>query len=132
MYDNTASTGSVSVNLNKYISSNSDFKYIEIFYSLFTAGYDGNKNDFYHSVKVYNPLGKRVSLIASTIDASGNIKIGVGVATITSNSSTQITKIAFETGTNTGIANKTYSGSNMAATSGTQEIFIRKVVGYYK
>lgn len=130
LYDNTASTGSVSVNLNKYISSNSDFKYIEIFYSLFTAGYDGNKNDFYHSVKVYGALGKRVSLIASTIDASGNIKIGVGVVTITSNSSTKITKIAFETGTNTGIANKTYSGSNMATTSGTQEIFIRKVVGY--
>ena len=56
LYDNTATTGSTSVNLNTYINSNDDFKYIEIFYSLFTAGYDGNKNDFYHSVKVYSPL----------------------------------------------------------------------------
>ena len=130
LYDNTASTGSVSVNLNTYINSNDDFKYIEIFYSLFTAGYDGNKNDFYHSVRVYSPLGKRISLLASTIDASGNIKMGVGVVKLSSNSSTKITQLAFETGTNSGIANKTYTSSNMATASGTQEIFIRKVVGY--
>ena len=130
LYDNTASTGSVSVNLNTYINSNDDFKYIEIFYSLFTAGYDGNKNDFYHSVRVYSPLGKRISLLASTIDSSGNIKMGVGVVKFASNSSTKITTLAFETGTNSGIANKTYTSSNMDTASGTQEIFIRKVVGY--
>ena len=129
LYDNTASTGSVSVNLNTYINSNDDFKYIEIFYSLFTAGYDGNKNDFYHSVRVYSPLGKRISLLASTIDSSGNVKMGVGVVKFASNSSTKITTLAFETGTNSGIANKTYTSSNATA-SGTQEIFIRKVVGY--
>lgn len=130
LYDNTSTTGSVSVNLNTYINSNDDFKYIEIFYSLFTAGYDGNKNDFYHSVRVYSPLGKRISLIASTIDSSGNIKMGVGIVKFSSNSSTKITTLAFETGTNSGIANKTYTSSNMATASGTQEIFIRKVVGY--
>ena len=130
LYDNTASTGSVSVNLNTYINSNDDFKYIEIFYSLFTAGYDGNKNDFYHSVRVYSPLGKRISLLASTIDSSGNVKMGVGVVKFASNSSTKITTLAFETGTNSGIANKTYTSSNMTTSSGTQEIFIRKVVGY--
>lgn len=130
LYDNTATTGSTSVNLNTYINSNDDFKYIEIFYSLFTAGYDGNKNDFYHSVRVYSPLGKRISLLASTIDASGNIKMGVGVVKFASNSSTKVTTLAFETGTNSGIANKTFNSSNMATASGTQEIFIRKVVGY--
>lgn len=130
LYDNTATTGSTSVNLNTYINSNDDFKYIEIFYSLFTAGYDGNKNDFYHSVRVYSPLGKRISLLASTIDASGNIKMGVGVVKFASNSSTKVTTLAFETGTNSGIANKTFNSSNMATASGTQEIFIRRVVGY--
>ena len=130
LYDNTATTGSTSVTLNTYINSNDDFKCIEIFYSLFTTGYDGNKNDFYHSVRIYSPLGKRISLLASTIDASGNIKMGVGVVKFSSNSSTKITTLAFETGTNSGIANKTYTSSNMASASGTQEIFIRKVVGY--
>ena len=127
LYDGLGSSTSVTLNTRVY---NSDFSYIEIFYTLFTTGYDGNKNDFYHSVKVPAPLGKRVSLVASTVDASGNLRFGVGVVKIVDDSTNAITKITFETGTNSGIANKTFVGTNMATAGSTQEIFIRKVVGY--
>ena len=127
LYDGLGSSTSVTLNTRVY---NSDFSYIEIFYTLFTTGYDSNKNDFYQSVKVPSPLGKRVSLVASTTDASGKLRLGVGIVKIADDATNQITKIAFETGTNGEIVNKTFSGSNMATANSTQEIFIRKVVGY--
>ena len=120
---------STNVKLTPPIKDNTTFKYIEIFYALSAVGYDGETSDFHHSVKVSDPYGKKISLLSSTIDASGNVIFGVGIVKINYDSENDISKIVFETN-----ANKAYNGSNMAtamtATSSANKVYIRKVVGY--
>lgn len=120
---------STNVKLTPPIKDNTTFKYIEIFYALSAVGYDGVTSDFHHSVKVSDPYGKKISLLSSTIDASGNVIFGVGIVKINYDSENDISKIVFETN-----ANKAYNGSNMGtamtATSSANKVYIRKVVGY--
>ena len=120
---------STNVKLTPPIKDNTTFKYIEIFYALSAVGYDGATSDFHHSVKVSDPYGKKISLLSSTIDASGNVIFGVGIVKINYDAENDISKIVFETN-----ANKAYNGSNMAtamtATSSANKVYIRKVVGY--
>lgn len=111
LYGGTSGTPSSSVPLSPSIS-NSEFTYIEIYYSLYTSS-----TDYYHSVKVPDALGKRVSLIATTIDSSNVINIGVGIVKISSS------KIDFE-------KNKAYKGTDMATELSGANICIRKVIGY--
>ena len=111
LYNGTAGTPSSSVPLSPSIS-NSEFTYMEIYYSLFTSS-----TDHYHSVKVANPLGKTVSLMASIIDSSNVITFGVGVIEISTN------KIDF-------VKNKAYKGTAMGTELSGANICIRKVVGY--
>ena len=63
------------------------------------------------------PVGKRASLISSTIDASEGVIFGIGIAKITADA------ITFE-------KNNAYKGSNMASTSNKNLVYIRKVIGY--
>ena len=96
---------------------NTAYSAIEIFYAIGTTGYDSSTFDHYHSVKVSVPVGKRVSLVASAIDASDGVTIGVGIVKINADT------ITFE-------KNNAYKGSNMASTSNKNLVYIRKVVGY--
>ena len=97
--------------------NNTDYSAIEIFYGIFTAGYDGTTFDHYQSVKVSLPVGKKVSLVSSAIDASDGVTIGVGIVEIASD------VITFK-------KNNAYKGSNMASTSNKNLVYIRKVIGY--
>ena len=96
---------------------NTAYSAIEIFYAIGTTGYDSSTFDHYQSVKVSVPVGKRVSLVASAIDASDGVTIGVGIVKINADT------ITFE-------KNNAYKGSNMASTSNKNLVYIRKVVGY--
>ena len=97
--------------------NNTDYSAIEIFYGIFTTGYDGNTFDHYQSVKVSVPVGKKVSLISSAIDANDGVTIGVGIVEIASD------VITFK-------KNNAYKGSNMTTTSNKNLVYIRKVIGY--
>ena len=97
--------------------NNTDYSAIEIFYGIFTTGYDGNTFDHYQSVKVSVPVGKKVSLVSSAIDANDGVTIGVGIVEIASD------VITFK-------KNNAYKGSNMATTSNKNLVYIRKVIGY--
>ena len=97
--------------------NNTDYSAIEIFYGIFTAGYDSSTFDHYQSVKVSVPVGKRVSLVSSAIDANDGVTIGIGIVEIASD------VITFK-------KNNAYKGSNMASTSNKNLVYIRKVVGY--
>ena len=101
----------------KQTISNTEYSAVEIFYAIFTTGYDSSTFDHYQSVKVSVPVGKRVSLVASAIDASDGVTIGVGIVKINADT------ITFE-------KNNAYKGSNMASTSNKNLVYIRKVVGY--
>ena len=96
---------------------NTAYSAIEIFYAIGTTGYDSSTFDHYQSVKVSVPVGKRVSLVSSAIDASDGVTIGVGIVKINADT------ITFE-------KNNAYKGSNMASTSNKNLVYIRKVVGY--
>lgn len=104
------------VTLNQSIN-NTDYSAIEIFYGIFTTGYDGSTFDHYQSVKVSVPVGKKVSLVSSAIDSNDGITIGVGIVEIASD------VITFK-------KNNAYKGSNMASTSNKNLVYIRKVIGY--
>lgn len=125
----TGTGSSTNVRLTPPIKDNTTFKYIEIFYALSAVGYDSATSDFHQSVKVSDPYGKKISLLSSTIDASGNVIIGVGVVKINYDSENDISKIVFETN-----ANKAYNGSDMGTvmiqTQSANKVYIRKVVGY--
>ena len=97
--------------------NNTDYSAIEIFYAIATTGYDSSTFDHYQSVKVSIPVGKRVSLMSSAIDASDGVTIGIGIVKINADT------ITFE-------KNNAYKGSNMATTSNKNLVYIRKVVGY--
>ena len=97
--------------------NNTDYSAIEIFYGIFTAGYDSNTFDHYQSVKVSVPVGKKASLVSSAIDANDGVTIGIGIVEIASD------VITFK-------KNNAYKGSNMASTSNKNLVYIRKVVGY--
>lgn len=101
----------------KQAINNTDYSAIEIFYGIFTTGYDGNTFDHYQSVKVSVPVGKKVSLVSSAIDANDGVTIGVGIVEIASD------VITFK-------KNNAYKGSNMATTSNKNLVYIRKVIGY--
>ena len=109
--------GSYSKVTLKQTISNTEYSAIEIFYGIFTTGYDSNTFDHYQSVKVSVPVGKKVSLISSAIDASDNVTIGIGIVEIASDT------ITFK-------KNNAYKGSNMASTSNKNLVYIRKVIGY--
>ena len=114
LYEGLGSNNKVTL---KQTISNTEYRSVEIFYAIFTSGYEGSTYDYYQSVKVSVPVGKRASLIASTIDASDGIIMGIGIAKITADA------ITFE-------KNNSYKGSNMASTSNTKLLYIRRVVGY--
>lgn len=97
--------------------NNTDYSAIEIFYGIFTTGYDSSTFDHYQSVKVSVPVGKRASLVSSAIDANDGVTIGIGIVEIASD------VITFK-------KNNAYKGSNMASTSNKNLVYIRKVVGY--
>ena len=101
----------------KQAINNTDYSAIEIFYGIFTTGYDGNTFDHYQSVKVSVPVGKKVSLVSSAIDANDGVTIGVGIVEIASD------VITFK-------KNNAYKGSNMTTTSNKNLVYIRKVIGY--
>ena len=114
LYDGLGSSTKVTL---KQTISNSEYSSVEIFYSIFTSGYENSTYDYYQSVKVNLPVGKRASLISSTIDASEGVIFGIGIAKITADA------ITFE-------KNNAYKGSNMASTSNKNLVYIRKVIGY--
>ena len=109
--------GSYSKVTLKQTISNTEYSAIEIFYSIFTTGYDSSTFDHYQSVKVSVPVGKRASLVSSAIDATDGVTIGIGIVKIAEST------ITFE-------KNNAYKGSNMASTSNKNLVYIRKVVGY--
>ena len=109
--------GSYSKITLKQTISNTEYSAIEIFYGIFSTGYDSSTFDHYQSVKVSVPVGKRASLVSSAIDATDGVTIGIGIVEIASDT------ITFK-------KNNAYKGSNMASTSNKNLVYIRKVVGY--
>ena len=88
-----------------------DFNYVEIFYSLRTSGVD-----YFNSVKVHSPQGKRCSLWAS-LPNSGYPIHGMGA-------------ILLDRTTITFLANNTFAGADICTAITSNELYISKVVGY--
>lgn len=87
------------------------YNFIEIYYSLRTSGVD-----YFQSVKVHNPQGKRCSLLSTNAN-SNYVIYGIGAVLLDGYA------ITFE-------ANNTFIGTNMNEAITTNEIYIFKVVGY--
>ena len=88
-----------------------NFQSVEIFYFLRTSGVD-----YYNSIKIDTPLGKRCSLFASN-GYSGNVIIGMGAILLNGKS------VSF-------LANGTFLGTDMQNAVVGDELYISKVVGY--
>lgn len=88
-----------------------NFSYVEIYYSLRTSGVD-----YFQSVKVHSPQGKRCSLFSS-LPNSGYVIIGMGAILLDGSN------VSF-------LANNTFIGSDMNNAVTDNEIYIFKVVGY--
>lgn len=99
---------STNVNLGDSVAH---YNFLEIYYSLKTSG-----EDYFQSVKVHNPQGKKCSLIATNA-SSGYVIFGIGAVLLDGYA------ITF-------LANNTFIGSDMNNAVTTDEIHIYKVVGY--
>lgn len=88
-----------------------DFSCVEIFYSLRTSGVD-----YFNSVKVHSPQGKRCSLWAS-LPNSGYPIHGMGA-------------ILLDRQTITFLANNTFAGADICTAITSNELYISRVVGY--
>lgn len=96
------------VSLNDSVAN---YNFIEIYYSLRTSG-----EDYFQSVKVHNPQGKKCSLFAS-LPNSGYVIIGMGAVLLDGYA------ISF-------LSNNTFIGSDMNNAVTANELHIFKVVGY--
>ena len=99
-------------NTTVYLNDNvANYNYVEIYYSLRTSGVD-----YFNSLKIFSPQGKRCSLYSSLPNATYVI-IGMGAILLDGNT------ISF-------LANNTFIGADLVTPVTGNELYIHKVVGY--